>query len=47
VKGTSSEYKPHEKPLESNRSVLLGVISAGDAVMLNLTTKKLIFVKTF
>jgi hypothetical protein len=39
VKGTPPEYKPQEKPLESNSSIPLDVISAGDEVMLYLTIK--------
>jgi len=39
VKALPPEYKPQERPLESNRSVPHGVISAGDEGMLNLTRK--------
>ena len=47
MKGTPPEYKSQEKPLQLDRSVPLGIISAGDEVMLNLTPKKvIILVKT-
>jgi hypothetical protein len=43
VKGTSPKYKLQEQPLEIQRSVLLGVICAGDEVMLKLTRNKIVF----
>jgi len=45
VKGAPLEYKPQEKSLQLNLSIPLGIISAGDEVMLNLTKKLLFLLK--